>query len=811
MFSRTRNLPVHISQVFSLAYLRKLVWLLLLCTVSCLMTITAVHAAQPVADPIVEVYVSSQSSLDEVLKGDTGEAYLVYYLPERGRERPSVVVRLSKNSSTDASVAEVFDAPPGEYHVPVDYSDGYPALPDGLIPSITLSAIDGWWMRDGFMNYNLDILVNGPIVAMWSSGGSSGWVKYLTHSDPNAQIIVRDSDGDGLPDWDWRTMLPEYSNRGDIRTSYAERKCISPIKVDGGIFPLWPFVASRSSRGFEQDTGVFRPPIVVDWESARISTFSEIVTLRHQNCTYGIYSIERIAPNQLNSPNFETPFAFYDLSGEGVGYPNLILRTGRTIKNEPLLQMSNPETQNIRYSWRNAIGDLRWDYKVDVLGQYQYDDETPIADGAVLIDAPSYEAFPGWVIDRDWPVVSFVAMERTDRSSEGIYDWSSLAVNYEYLFGWEQAPVLTGFQDIRAGFRGEYRLHSMNRPEIYLSPVDNRLHLKWAEHGIWRLDEEQIIRVANLDNDETIDVWSRERMAATTGSETGDLTVASEVIETLYALTGYLLYADGTDLALIASDYEPILYEALPPSDHDTWKAHRAQLAPYEAQRRDPTNLRSWLDAFPGPRSEISGASAANARIMEDGFRFELTLEPGYRVTGPDLMGIRGLGPGKYVVEKLDDALMISPLVPPQLRVDIGQEGRISAATPAQITIGNTGTADASGLTLVVESMNNNGTTIELTRQPVEALAGQTTQVLVDVPSTLASGGALRARLEDSQAQIIAADEWTPLSGSARSYRAAIFGINKAPALWPVAGLFAALIAVAALSAVNRRKGQPTP
>ncbi len=102
----------------------------------------------------------------------------------------------------------------------------------------------------------------------------------------------------------------------------------------------------------------------------------------------------------------------------------------------------------------------------------------------------------------------------------------------------------------------------------------------------------------------------------------------AEVIETLYALDGYLLHDGESKLTLVAADYQPALFETLPPTDHDTWQTHRALLAPYEAQRRDPANLRGWLDAFPGPRSEIAGAAAANVRITDGGFRFEMTLEP---------------------------------------------------------------------------------------------------------------------------------------------------------------------------------------
>lgn len=755
---------------------------------------------------------NSGAELAELSSGRAGEGLILFYPREGGEvdeRRPKLVVKLEKPMGSTAAYAKVFAADIDLGYVPLVNSGGVVSVAEQAVTAIDIVAPDGWWVRNGITNYNLDVTVYGQIYTMW---GGDGWSQLLRPEEPNAQIVVRDVDNDGMPDWDWRTMLPEFPNRGDLRTNYVERKCTWVGPIDPGVFPEWPFVASEG--GFEQETGIFRPPIVVDWQDGQVRTFSEMVTARHHKCSYTIYSLQRVLPGQLNRPDFETPFTFYDLSEEGVSHPNLILRTGRILEDVSPSLGRELEAQGIRYSWRNRIGDGQIDYKVDVFGRYHYDDETPIAGGMAIVDAPSFEEYPRWVIDRTWAVASFVAVEQISYgSSEGIYEWSIGGVGNAYLFGTATEPLLDRFEDIRTGLRGEYRLQSNHKPGTYFSPIDNRLHLKWAEVGIWRLDDEQIIRMTNLDMNGTIDVWSREAMKATVGAldiplegiaeEDGGF-LESKVLETLYGFNGYLLHVDDKTLTLVESGYQPSLFETLPPTDHDTWEIHRALLAPYEDQRRDPTDLRSWLDAFPGPRSEITGASVANVRITDDGFRFELALEPGMQIAGADLLGLGDLPAGQYVVENRDGVFHVAPMAPAQLTIDV-QPPAVNGAT--QITVGNSGTADATDLELIVEVMAGDKVVVELSREPVDARAGEMARQLVTIPSNMRAGYYLSARLEDSVGETVVVSRPLSLAGPAAEHTGE-FTLSRIPVLIPVLGSFSVLLALAALLAVMRRGRQ---
>ena len=196
--------------------------------------------------------------------------------------------------------------------------------------------------------------------------------------EPAVAIQVRDLRAEGVPLWDLRSLIPDFPGRGYYRTNYVERRCATPLVLQPGVSPAWPFVAAAGS--FEQERGKLLPPIVVDWQRARITYFSELVTARRQNCSYTSYSIEPLKLGTVNQANFETPFGFYDLSGQGQGVPNLIVRAQRFAANDPWSSTMDNDVQHgrpvprefatFRYSWRDDVGDQRWDYKVELLGSH---------------------------------------------------------------------------------------------------------------------------------------------------------------------------------------------------------------------------------------------------------------------------------------------------------------------------------------------------------------------------------------------------------------------------------------------------------
>lgn len=676
-------------------------------------------------------------SIEQVTAGEPGSGTLLLMRADDSL-RPALMVRFSRPDTASPARAEVYDTPTGLDYLPLRILGNEVEYDSRYLPTLVFTAPDGWWVRNGKVNYNLTIEVRGPIYAMWGSGynkqsGPTGWTTLMRRGEPAVRINVHDEDNDGFPDWDLRTMIPSFPGRGYLRTNYAERRCSTPHTFEPGVVPQWPFVALDG--GFEQPVGQLRAPIVVDWDQGKITHFSELVTVRSQNCAYAIYAINPLALNELNTLSFETPFAFYDLSGQGRGYPNLILRTERYPANdpwstgiEPAIQRGRPlprDYQTIRYSWRNQVGDGNWDYKLEVLGSYQYTDQTSIAGGLAKVDAPPYDSFPSWVVERPWPVAVFVDTEQQSyRSSEGIYDWSPRALGLAYVVGWDDKPSDAPFTNVAKSLRGEYRTTREAALQLYFSPIDNRLHLLGAEGGFWKLSDTELLRVHNLDQGDHINGWTRERHIEQQ---------PAIILEALYALPHHFLYSGQDTVELRRADYEPASLVTLPPSDAASWRTFIAQIVPLTDQRRDPEQMRSWPEAFSGTTSTIHGVALRNVRHIDDGFRFVLELQPDFRVSGPDLLKIGKLEAGRYVVT-YDGDYEITPLTPPQIELSMSEadsESSLVRGIPGELTftLRNVGTQDVETLKVMAVAIGPQNQQIEIGEQTAPALSGKPEKV----------------------------------------------------------------------------------
>ena len=678
-------------------------------------------------------YIPDKATVERLAAGDPGKGLILYYSSKQSLDKPSIIVRLSRTDRFSPAQAEVFDATSNANSDLLSTQNGQIDVNATRQPRIVMNAPNGSWTRSGRPDYNFDVQLNGPIYSMWGGGadvkfGANGWVRAVPRGAPSATISVRDPEHTGMPLWDLRSLIPEFKGLGFYRTNYAERKCDSPVSIDLGVSPVWPYVAA--SGDYEQASGKMRPPIVVDWAQNRISTFSELVTVRNQNCSYSLYSITPVVPGVLNQPDFETPFAFYDLSGEGHGAPNLVVRTGRFPANdewssqiESAVQNGQPlqrDMQAIRYSWRNAIGESLWDYKVEVLGSNPYTFKTPIAGGLATIDAPSYEQLPSWVIEHPWPATTFIDTEGNSyQSSEGIYEWSPYDAGVAYIAGWEPEPKRKAFQDIVFGFRGEYRLRKNTTPTLYVSPVDNRLHLLYAEGGLWKLGTDLVMQAHNEGGERYVNGWTRERIGGRGSSSN------RTIEEQLWALPNHMLYANATGVELRRAAYQPATFEINPPTDHATWETFRQRTAPLTAQKRDPRNMKGWLDAFPGPSLVLPGAQISDVRQTNDGFRFVLALPDGFSAPVSDLLDLRGLTAGHYVVS-YNGRFSVEPFVAPTAVASLlATSFTQNTVSPLPLALRSSGNGDPGEATLEVQAtLPGVGSTV-VASQTVTLLAGE--------------------------------------------------------------------------------------
>jgi hypothetical protein len=655
--------------------------------------------------PKVEVAYVGTIPLEDLVTGAQGRGDLIYYLPERGKEQPSLVVQLNNGSAQ--ITAKVYDAPEGLSYVPISIGEDRIEFTQPLPAIITLTTGDGTWLHEGNPNYNLDVTVSGPIIASWLA---ERFYQRIPRGENAVSIIVRDREKDGLPDWDLRRVLPAFEGSGFLRANYAERTCKTPIEIDKGVSPLWPFVALGGAEGFEQPYGrnTLVPPIRVDWTQGRITAFGETVTVRNQKCSYSFYSISPVELGELNATNFESPFAFYDFSGERTNFPNLIMRTdhfpaqdrwslglgGAELRGIPLAT----DFERIRYSWRNAVGDGFWDYKVEVLGFHPYTYETPIGDGIAQIDAPPYERFPNWVVNNPWPLVTFMDAEGSSyRSSEGIYEWAPDALGITYLIGMTDTPNLEVFQTIRSGFRGEYRYRQDLPPHLYLSAIDNRFHLLGADGGRWDIGGGPYITVENLSRGQAIDHWTLY-----------DFT--GEAQEHVYDLGDYLLYTDDDGLQFKATSEARVLLTTAPPSDKESWQAFVKLNEQYEPLRRDPLAMASWLESFQGSTLRLQGVSLHDLHVDGDTVRFVLDVSQTATRSGDlTLPDLQDLAAGTYVVtyHKKLQTWQREPATPPEVTGTLSVS-ELYELTPGLLAIKltNQGTLDWSGpVSLTVDGL----------------------------------------------------------------------------------------------------------
>ncbi len=644
--------------------MKQLIWLI---AVLWLLLPAPAHA---VSD--VQVRYVGAPTLEELIAGAAGTGTLLY---ERDG-RVLLAVQLTKAAGATSASAAIYDVPAGTDAVPLLVEPTQVRFPARSLPAVTITSLDGWWLRDDRPSANLDILVRGQVYAMWGGAyeretGPAMWTARVQPGEPAVKIEARDPHGDGVALYEYRDLLPAFPGRAYIRSNYAERRCARTSRRDAGISPAWPFIGDRQS--YEQRADVQSPPVIVDWNQGRITHVAELVTARHQSCAYVLYSISPLVRGQHNTPNFESPFAFYTLSETQTGLPDLVLRTERYPAGDPIsaqmdgrLQQGRRaprELQVIRYSWREDGGDASWDSKVEVYGYHTYTGTTRLADGQTTVDAPEYAAFPSWVARRSWPAVTFVDTE-TERyvSTEGIYDWSPRDIGLAYLFGWSIVPQRDLYATIKPGLRGEYRFTRDLPVQLYLSGIDGRLHLRDAEHGVWQLDDQQQIRLSRIGDTPYLNSWQRVAADGTTH-------------ELLAAVDGHLLTSGPTGLLIRRARYDLAQRELPLPQDAASLAELRAIRAAQQHDLRAPDNLRAWVDRFTGPSVVIDGARIRHVEQQRGVLRAVIDILPQSVVRRSDLFKIPGAG--QYVIQ-YDGAWSIVPLGDTATQVSVTTEPLIA-------------------------------------------------------------------------------------------------------------------------------------
>ena len=619
--------------------------------------------------------------------GSTGKASLIVdFRPDGGS---GVVALLYDDQSGDASVAHVL-------------RDGLPAVTESAWPTVRVTAPDGWWMRDGRINLNLEIEVDGAVHASFGSVTYFSLLKHDGRSD--YRLRVGDKNGDGRPDWQLNRAYPPVPDDWSVYRSILIASVEGDQPITGYLF--WPYLGGETY-GIVKPYLVSPPPIQVNWSQAKIVTVGEFVASHGGANAWYVESVRAFGPD-IASPvaNFENPFAFYDLAGKGDGYPDLQIRNvqvvpgdlvetpGATPTDNPFLKSTLP-INVVRYSW-DQDHSRSWDFKVDLLGRHPVDDLVQFP--GFSVQTVAYDRLPRWVVDKEWDAATFIAAERDmGWTTEGIYEWSTGAVRGTYLVGGNpQQAADQAFSELPEGVRGEYRLGLDDQPFLYVSPVDGRLHLRGAQEGMFAMGRGHVLKYQSLGGD-LIDQWA----SVVDGQPTATLSYVADhlLLET----------AEGVSFKRVGAHPPPALL--LPPTDHASWSrlaetVSRARLGP---AADDPAAL---FSRYEGTAWLLPNAKLSDLGLKDGEVRFALHLpDPTTRPTSQ--VGVPSwaarLQPGDYWVSYTTErGFNVQPQTPARLSVASVSAAveRPAALEPVvlQAKVLNQGTTPAAAATITLSA-----------------------------------------------------------------------------------------------------------
>ncbi len=571
----------------------------------------------------------------------------------------------------DKLVANLYDDQDGDGKVRYTLEKGYPKITESRWPTVTVVAKDGWWIDGDKINFNLDMSVDGNVLA---TEDTYIFIKRIKHDAiVDFEFKVRDYDSDGFPDLEWvKTFYPgsdsDHVGRAIIHGTTTKR---SPTQGYG----FFPFVRSQPST---LDLYTEMPaPIWIDWTAAKVAKIGEFVSSRWGGNTWFIKSFAPMEGSQPYALDFENPFGFYDLAGKNDGYPDLQVRFDQYPPNDHFyLQGRFPKSrQLVRYSW-DIDHSQTWDYSLHLIGRHQIDSVVEFPDFSVK--TIPYEDMPYLVTGHKWDAVNFMVPEGVPRanderitvrenggywSSEGIYetgDWSDIADSY--ITGMADRPPVNELgQAMPPGFRVEYNYEYQRVALLYHSTIDNRLHLKGAKYGLWNIDGLTQLEYQDLDGDEYIDQWKLN--GSWLDGERG--TDREEIL----VYTGeHLIYSGKNKVSIADVQIEPYSFQTLPPRNSAEWSAFGQNLKE-QGTPLSPYDLEAVFKALSLTPLVINGASVGNIQLTSKGFIGELDLHEGFSSSAPLPMSDGAdPGPGRYLVAG-ESALTIRRALPPKLDI----------------------------------------------------------------------------------------------------------------------------------------------
>lgn len=604
--------------------------------------------------------------------------------------------------------ASVFDDSNGDGLVSYRIDGQKVIIDENNHPRVQVVADSSWTLLDGSVNPNLHFYVDGPILRYLEWGEAQPALDYAltnvtTDGEVDWEVEIVDLDTNGIPDYQVQRLLTDFPQFAAVfrATLYANPTQRKAEAYEGELF--WPLLTSK--HGYESYNYFDRPPVVaIDWKEARVDRLGIIGYPIEQG-----YHINSRAGWQkgviTNYADFENPMAYYDLAGDQDGRPELFVRFEVFDKNDPLVlyrfggQLAPVPLTHVEYTW-DSNNDGRWNYELGLGARFPITTVVQYADFGVR--SVPYEQIPSWVNGQQWDMAVFIAAENGGYwNSEGMGEWS---INRGYLDGEMVEPsnlrdlYLTGLTDdapleyyneVPTGFRGEIAAHYFSEPYLYISPIDGRLHLYKATHGVWNIDEQHQIFTRDTNGDGYLDQWL--------------LTKNDAELHHLMTTRHHLIYSTDNIVELKQIDELATPFLVQPPNDYGTWNHLRTLLEDNSAIDGE-RGLSSLIEQFDGATTVIKGSNVRDFRFTSKGFRFTLELLPAAEVVRNELeINFPALQPGNYLVSYEDNHFSLVPTTPPQLSATILPSRTRSRANEWQrleIQLFNSGLSDAVDVSL---------------------------------------------------------------------------------------------------------------
>ena len=222
---------------------------------------------------------------------------------------------------------------------------------------------------------------------------------------------------------------------------------------------------------------------------------------------------------------------------------------------------------------------------------------------------------------------------------------------------------------IKPNHRGEYQFFLNSLPYLYISALDNKLHLLQADVGYWNVDGTKVIKYLDKNEDGFLDTF--------------ESTVDNIVEDQLFHGGDFLVYADGSEIRVkdIGNKKEHI--RLLPPTNHLSWVAISQLLAKYD-QDVDTSDLHAIFDSHDGEPTVLAGAELTGFRVTKDGFvAWILVNDP---IASSQFLP-EAVEPGFYYLQVVEHNISIQPVTPAEVEVSITNINSIAPETYEYIPI----------------------------------------------------------------------------------------------------------------------------